>query len=138
MKLAPESEPAGNLESAPSRVALAVMFAAVAIARLFLISGTVSSAEIAGPCIAIFAWTAMSRLRRRAAIVAMLLVVLVILQSLDPFHFLAEPRQFGWIPFVGFISGPRENGVRVFSRRRSPTARWYGCPCEPACPSRSR
>jgi VanZ family protein len=101
-------------ESARSRVALAVMIAAVAIARLLLISGAVSSAEIAGPCIAILAWVAMSRLRRRAAIVVILFVVLVILQALDPFHFLAEPRQFGWIPFAGFIAGPRENGVRVF------------------------
>ncbi len=84
------------------------------LARLFLISGPVFSAEIAGPCIAILAWTAMSRLRGRAVIVAILFIVLVILQALDPFHFLAEPRQFGWIPFASFIDGPRENGVRVF------------------------
>jgi VanZ family protein len=101
-------------DSARSRVALAVMFAAVAVARLFLISGAVSSAEIAGPCIAILAWAAMSRFTRRTSLVAILFVVLVILQALDPFHFLAEPRQFSWIPFGGFISGPRESGVRVF------------------------
>ncbi len=99
---------------ARSHVALAVTIAAVAFARLFLIGGAVASAEIAGPLIAILAWTAMSRLRRRAAIVAILFVVLVILQALDPFHFLAEPRQFVWIPFASFIDGPRENGVRVF------------------------
>jgi VanZ family protein len=112
-----ESARTVNLESTRSRIALAamvVMIAAVAMARLFLIGGTVSSAEIAGPFIAILAWAAMSRLTRRAAIVAILFVVLAILQALDPFHFLAEPRQFGWIPFASFISGPREGGVRVF------------------------
>jgi hypothetical protein len=97
-----------------SRITLAVMIAVVAMARLFLIGGTISSAEIAGAVVAIFAWAAMSRLRRRAAIVAMLFVALVILQALDPFHFLAAPRQFGWIPFASFIDGPRENGVRFF------------------------
>jgi VanZ family protein len=97
-----------------SRVALPMMIAAVAIARLFLISGAVSSAEIAGPFIAILAWAALSRLTRSVAIVGILFVVLVILQALDPFHFLAEPRHFGWIPFAGFIEGPRENGMRVF------------------------
>ena len=101
-------------DSARGRVALAVTTAAVVLARLFLISGPVFSAEIAGPCIAILAWTAVSRLKGRAVIVAILFVVLVILQALDPFHFLAEPRQFGWIPFASFIDGPRENGVRTF------------------------
>jgi hypothetical protein len=38
----------------------------------------------------------------------------VILQALEPFHFLDHARRFGWIPFVSFIDGPRENGVRVF------------------------
>ena len=104
-------------ESARRRVALAALagtIAVVAIPRLLLIGGTVAPAEIAGPCIAILAWIALSRTRRRTAIAAMLFVVLVILQALDPFHFLAEPRQFDWIPFAGFIAGSRENGVRVF------------------------
>jgi hypothetical protein len=113
-KSTPESARTSDLEPVRSRVPLAVMVAAVAILRLFLIGGTVSSAEIAGPLIAILAWTAMSRLRHPAVIVAILFVVLVILQALDPFHFLAEPRQFGWIPFASFIDGPREGGVRVF------------------------
>lgn len=101
-------------DAGKSRIALAVMIAAVAIARIFLIAGTISSAEISGALIAVVAWAAMSRLRRRAAIVAILFVALVILQALDPFHFLAAPRQFGWIPFASFIDGPRDSGVRVF------------------------
>jgi VanZ family protein len=99
---------------ARSRIALAVMIAVVLAARLFLIEDTISSAEIFGALLGLVLWAALSRVATRAAIVSILFVALVILQALNPFHFLSAPREFGWMPFASFLAGTRDHGVQVF------------------------
>jgi VanZ family protein len=99
---------------ARSRVWLALMVGAALFARAFLVEGAISSAEIWAPVVAAFAWAALSRWNRRAAVVAILFGLMVVVQALDPFHLLAVPRQFGWIPFASFMQGSRAGGVRVF------------------------
>ena len=96
-----------------SRIAIAVMAALAIVWRLLI--GVAMPLEEYAALIAVVVWTAaISRLRGRDALVAALFATSVILQALEPFHFLDQARRFGWIPFVSFIQGPRENGIRVF------------------------
>lgn len=92
---------------------LAVVAGLAVLGRLLI--GVAVPVEEVSALLAIALWMGIfSRLRIRAAIVAALFTVSVALQALEPFHFLSQPGHFGWIPFVSFIDGPRENGVRVF------------------------
>src|SRR5690606_6682944 len=50
----------------------------------------------------------------RARIVAALLAAAIVLQGLEPFYFLPEPRPFGWVPFRSLIVGSTENNIRSF------------------------
>jgi hypothetical protein len=43
-----------------------------------------------------------------------LFVALIVLLALAPFHFSAVPREFGWVPFVGFLGAPELAAIRVF------------------------
>jgi VanZ family protein len=99
---------------ARSRWVLATTIAIVLIARVFLIAGLISSSEILAAILALLAWMVVSRIERRTAIVSILFVVVVIVQALQPFQFLAVPRPFGWVPFAGFIQSSREAAVRSF------------------------
>lgn len=101
-------------DAARSRVLLATMAAAIMAARIFVIMGQISTAEVGGAILAVILWVGISRLTRRAAIVTALFVLLVAFQALDPFHFLSRPRAFGWHPFASLIDGPRDNAVRSF------------------------
>jgi glycopeptide antibiotics resistance protein len=102
------------LDASRSRIALGLTIALVLIARLFLIASALSIAGVAGALTALVLWIAILGLQRRVAIVTILFVVLVILQALEPFHFLTAPREFDWAPFASFITSPRDTAVRVF------------------------
>ena len=101
-------------DSARSRVLLAAMATAIMAARVFVIMGQITTAEVGGAVLAVILWVGISRLTRRAAIVTALFALLMVLQALDPFHFLSRPRAFGWHPFASLIDGPRDNAVRSF------------------------
>jgi glycopeptide antibiotics resistance protein len=72
-------------------------------------------AEIAGGAAAALLWSGVLwRLGGRAKIGAGLLTALVVLLALEPFHFSAIPRAFGWVPFGGFLAAPPATAIRVF------------------------
>lgn len=110
-------------DAARSRIVLATMVGIVLIVRLLVVALTISTAEVGGALIAVIAWMLLSRIARRVEVVTILFAALVILQALDPFHFLTVPRQFEWVPFTGFITTSRENGIHVFFEK----AFTYGC-----------
>ncbi|HLW75688.1 MAG TPA: VanZ family protein, partial [Bryobacteraceae bacterium] len=65
--------------------------------------------------VAVMLGAVMGRESKPATMLAAALVAaLVIFDALRPFQFHASAREFGWMPFAGFIDGPRQNGVRVF------------------------
>ncbi len=101
-------------DAARSRMLLAAMVAAVLAARVFVIMGQITTAEVGGAILAAILWVGISRLNGRVAIVTAAFALLVVLQALDPFHFLTRPRRFGWYPFASLIDGPRDNAVRSF------------------------
>jgi VanZ family protein len=100
---------------AQSRWALPVLIGLTLIARILIIEIILSPSEVLGALLAALAWTTLlSRLRWRAPAIAAIFIVFVALQALTPFHFLARPRAFGWIPFLSFMQTPRESGSRIF------------------------
>ena len=96
-----------------SRSVIAMLLAFVLAARLVIEGTGLSASELAGGILAALAWIfVFSRLR--VTVVTALFVIFVILEALRPFHFLAAPRAFHWVPFIGFIAGSREGASRVF------------------------
>jgi VanZ family protein len=101
--------------AANQRWTLPLLMGGVLTARIVIVDLALAPAEILGALLAAIAWIAViSRLPSRAAVVAATFAAFVIVQALAPFHFLAAPRHFGWIPFLSFMQSPRENGSRVF------------------------
>ena len=71
--------------------------------------------ELAGGIAAVLVWIlVLSRVRLRAAVVAVLFTASLVAQALEPFTFSAAARPFGWIPFRSFLESSFENGVPVF------------------------
>ncbi len=104
-------------DSARSRVLVAAMAAAIMAARVFVIMGQITMAEVGRrDSRRDFVWWGSQRLlTRRAAIVTALFALLMVLQALDPFHFLSRPRAFGWHPFRKYDRrATRDNAVRSF------------------------
>jgi hypothetical protein len=54
--------------------------------------------------------------------VAGLIVSLLILRGLAPYHWSSVANPFSWIPFSGFLETDREGGVLIFLRK----CFWYG------------
>jgi VanZ family protein len=101
--------------AANRRWMLPLLMGAVLAARIVIVDLVLTPAEILGALLAAIAWIAViSRLPSRAAVVAAVFAAFVIVQALEPFHFLATPRHFRWVPFLGFMQSPRESGSRVF------------------------
>jgi len=103
----------GLLGASRSRVALPLFLAASLLLRTF--TAFWEPAEIAGGVAAAALWSGLLwQMRTRAKIVATLLVTLIVLLALAPFHFSANPRAFGWVPFRSFLESPPAAATRVF------------------------
>jgi VanZ family protein len=95
------------------RLVFAMLVPAVLIARILIVGTILSPAEVYGAALAFVLWPAvLSHLPFRVAVVAVLLVGDLVLQSLAPFQFLPTARPFGWIPFLSFMQGSIEVNVR--------------------------
>lgn len=91
----------------------ALLVPAILFARILIVGTILSPNEVYGAGLAFILWFAvLSRLPFRAGIVAFLLVGDIVVQSLDPFHFLPRARPFGWIPFLSFMHGSVEVNIR--------------------------
>jgi len=100
---------------ARSRAAFVMFIPAVLFARILVVDITLSPAEVAGGIIAALAWVGLlSRLRLGVVLITMMFVGSIIVQSLEPFHFAAAARPFGWIPFRSFMFGSLATNVSSF------------------------
>lgn len=101
-----------------SRRIIVVLLTFILAARVIIEGTALSASEVAGAALAVLMWiTILSRLSWRIPAVAALFVVFISLEALRPFHFLPAPRSFTWVPFIGFMEGPREGGSRVFLQK---------------------
>jgi VanZ family protein len=84
---------------------LAPLFSAcMLLAKVLIISATLSVAEIAGAVLATCLGPILALNRRwRGCILAVLLSGYVIAERLEPFDFLSVGRAFGWVPFASFL-----------------------------------
>ena len=97
-----------------SRVGLFVLIGSVLSLRIVITGIVLSWAEVAGAAIAFFAFSVLSLGRIRTIVVAVGFLIVVILQGLEPFDFLVEPRPFGWVPFLSFMRGSLDANVPSF------------------------
>lgn len=84
-------------------------------ARIVIVGTVLSVAEIAGAFIAVCVWPILLALsvRRRCAVLFVLLGSIVIFERLQPFRFQSGARDFGWVPFSSLMAG--SIGVDVMS-----------------------
>ncbi len=87
----------------------------VIVAKVLIVDTTVTMAEVAGAGLAFCVWGILVvGPRLRVTLIALLFCGYVVAGRLEPFEFLASGRAFGWIPFLGFMSGSVEIGVLSF------------------------
>jgi VanZ family protein len=89
-----------------SRLLAPLCLLGIVCVRATIAGVVLSPAEVLGTAAAAIVWCSIvAPLRFRTPIVAALLAALIVLQSLEPFEFLAIARPFGWIPFRSFLRG---------------------------------
>jgi VanZ family protein len=91
-------------------------------AKLLIAGRTVTWSELAGAVLAAICSYFLSEYQRRAALVGGLIVSLLILRGLAPYHWSSVANPFSWIPFSGFLAAHREFGMLIFLRK----CFWYG------------
>jgi VanZ family protein len=94
-----------------------MFIASVLLAKVLIVSKTLSAAEVVGAGSAVVAWFVLAvgvGERFRVASIALLLSTSVILERLAPFQFNVHARHFGWVPFLGFMYGALEVNVMSF------------------------
>ena len=97
------------------RIVLPAMAVFVLVVRITIPGAGLAGNDLAGVALGVLGWLfILSRLHARTKIAAGLFAAFVIVDAFRPFVLLPAPREFGWIPFQGFIDGPRGNALRVF------------------------
>lgn len=95
----------------------ALFIASVLAAKVLIVDKTLSIAEIGGAGSALGVWLLLTLgvgARLRVSLIALLLCAVVVAERLAPFQFSPHGRQFGWIPFLGFIHGSLEVNILSF------------------------
>jgi VanZ family protein len=91
-------------------------------AKLLIVGRTVTWSELAGAVLAYICSYFLSGYQWRTALVSGLIVSLLILRGLAPYHWSAIANPFSWIPFSGFLASDPESGMLTFFRK----CFWYG------------
>jgi VanZ family protein len=86
-------------------------------AKLLIVGRTVTWAELGGAILAYICWLFLSRYQKRATVVGGLMVSLLILGGLFPYHWSRAANPFFWTPFRGFLEADREGGMVVFLQK---------------------
>ncbi|HXO90081.1 MAG TPA: VanZ family protein, partial [Stellaceae bacterium] len=90
----------------------------VMFAKVLIVDTMLTMAEVAGAGLAFCVWAIPAvGTRLRVTLIALAFCGYVIAERLEPFEFLASGRAFGWIPFLGFMSGSIEIGVLAFLQK---------------------
>ena len=91
-------------------------------AKLMVAGRTVTWSECTGAVLAFICSYVLSGFQRRAAVVGILIVSMLILGGLAPYHWSSVGNPFSWIPFSGFLETDQEFGLLSFLRK----CFWYG------------
>jgi VanZ family protein len=91
-------------------------------ARLFLAGRSFTWSELAGAMLACVCAYVLSAYRWRLGLSAVLIVSILILRGLAPYHWSSVANRFSWIPFSGFLEANREFSMLTFLRK----CFWYG------------
>ncbi len=91
-------------------------------AKLLIAGRTFTWSELAGAGLAYICSYFLSGYPRRATLLAGLIVSLLILRGLAPYHWSSVANPFSWIPFSGFLAANWEFGMLTFLRK----CFWYG------------
>lgn len=101
-----------------SRGLIVVLIGVVLGGRMLIGGITLSPDDVTGGAAGAAAWMiAISRVRNRHTIIALMITAAVVLRGLEPFTFQTPPRNFEWIPFRGFIAGAPDVGVPSFFQK---------------------
>lgn len=74
--------------------------------KIFISSLILSLPEVIGAAIGIGLWFALGHRRRAVTLLAVgVLCCAIVVARLEPFHFAAPARAFGWLPFRSFLAG---------------------------------
>jgi len=91
---------------ARSRLIAPALLLGVLCARITITGAALSRPEVLGCFAAAVLWAGLvSHLRWRMPFIAALFAILIAVDALEPFRFLAYPRPFEWTPFRGFLHG---------------------------------
>jgi len=90
--------------------------------KLFIVGRNFTWSELAGAGLAYVCSYFLSRYQRRTAVVGGLIVSLLIVRGLVPYHWSRAANPFSWIPFSGFLTAEREFGMLMFLQK----CFWYG------------
>jgi hypothetical protein len=89
--------------------------AAALVGKIVIVDTTLSVAEAIGAALAILGRGVLEfNARFRTVLIALAFCTYVVAERLEPFRFGAIPGAFGWIPFLGFMSGSLEIDVLSF------------------------
>ena len=91
-------------------------------AKLLVTGRTVSWSELAGAVIAYICWHFLTEYDNRTGVVAGLIVSLLILRGLVPYHWDNVANSFSWVPFRGSLAADRDSGLLTVFQK----CFWYG------------
>ena len=91
-------------------------------AKLLVTGRTVSWSELAGAVIAYIGWRFLTEYDNRTGVVAGLIVSLLILRGLVPYHWDNVANSFSWVPFRGSLAADRDSGLLAVFQK----CFWYG------------
>ncbi len=90
--------------------------------RLFIAGRTFTWSELLGATLVCICSYFLSAFRWRLGLSAVLLILVLILRGLAPYHWSRVANPFSWIPFSGFLEANREFSMPTFLRK----CFWYG------------
>ena len=94
----------------------------VLAAKLLVAGRIVTWSELAGAVLACICWYFLSGDRRRTAVVGGLIVSLLIVRGLVPYHWSRIANPFSWVPFGGFLRAEWDFGLLTLLQK----CFWYG------------
>lgn len=91
-------------------------------AKLLIASRSISWSELAGAVIACICWYLLTEYEKRTAVVAGLIVSLLILRGLFPYHWSSVANPFSWVPFRASLEANRDSALLTVIQK----CFWYG------------
>jgi hypothetical protein len=91
-------------------------------AKLLVAGRIVTWSEIAGAVLACICWYFLSGYPKRTAVVGGLIVSLLIVRGLAPYHWSNIANPFSWVPFGGFLRAEWDFGLLTLLQKSF----WYG------------